>query len=279
MQRDSRHSRARRTGRTPILFAVSLLCLPLTAGAGIDDFFSDLNLVSTGQEEELSARVAAEVESKQPIIEDRRVRSYLSELGNRLVRQLDDPVFRYRFEVVDDASVNAFNIGGGRIYVHRGLIVHSRTEGELASVLAHEIGHQVERHVAKAITRQQAFQTLASFVVGADANQWVQLAAGLGITTGQLHFSRDAEREADGTMVNLLLRSGYDPREAVRMLTRIQQQQRGGGAAVASFFSSHPATGERIERVKRKIDRLRLRGDLRRDSKRFHEIQRLLAAR
>ena len=243
------------------------------------DFLSDLNLVSPKEESELSRGVAAEVEKKHRLVRDERIAGYVTAVGRRLVRTLREPVFRYDFRVVADPSFNAFNVGGGRIYVHTGLLTGARTEGEVASVLAHEIGHQVERHVAKAISREHAFRTAAAFLFGRDAASWVNLAVGLGITTGQIHFSRDAERKADDVMVTVLSRAGYDPREAVRMLERIQQIQRGDPGRVASFFSSHPPTSERIERVRERVARLAPGPGLRRDSKRFHAVQRLVRAR
>ena len=254
---------------------LGVLCLASPAGAQLD-FLSNLNLVSAAQEVELSRTVAAEVEKKHRLVRDERVAGYVTSVGRRLAGNLREPVFPYQFRVIADPSFNAFNVGGGRIYVHTGVVARTRTEGELASVLAHEIGHQAKRHVAKAITREQAFGGVASLLFGKDAAGWTQLAVGLGITTGQLHFSRDAEREADDVMITLLSRAGYHPQEAVRMLERIRKIQEGDGGRVASFLSSHPPTEERIARVRSRIARMKLGPGLRRDSERFHTVQRLV---
>jgi hypothetical protein len=106
--------------------------------------------------------------------------------------------------------VNAFGIGGGRIYVNAGLLAEADREGEVAAVLAHEIGHQVRRHVAKQISRQTVFDNLARVAVGSNASQWINLATGLGITTG--HGPRGRASDGDG---GFMPRAGYDPREAI----------------------------------------------------------------
>jgi predicted Zn-dependent protease len=260
--------------------AAAFLVLSLPSCAAVAGPFSSLgkvNLVSVEQETELSAEFAREVESKQRLVGNREVEDYVNDVGMRLVTALREPEFRYRFKVVDDREVNAFNIGGGRIYVHRGLLEAADTEGQVASVLAHETGHQVRRHVAKAISREQLFQTLASLAIGPNANQWIQLAAGLGITTGEMHFGREAEREADGVMVPLMTKAGWDPHEALGMFEKLRALEGREPGRVARIFSSHPPTSERIENVRREIGRTELPPRLVRDSRRFRDLKRELA--
>ena len=240
---------------------------------------ANVNFLSVEQERQVSAQFAAEVEKKQPVVRDSVIAGYVEEIGRRLAGELRDPEFRYTFRAVDDSSVNAFNIGGGYVYVHTGLLAGAGTEGQLASVLAHEIGHQVRRHVAKAISREQLFQTLAAVAVGPNSSQWLQLGAGLGLLTGQMHFGREAERDADEVMVTLMTRAGYDPNEALAMFEKLKSLDGSSPGKVAVLFSSHPPTTERIENVRRQIARLSLSPDLVRDSRRFHEVQSRLRTR
>jgi predicted Zn-dependent protease len=243
-----------------------------------DWLFSDLNLVSVEQEAEISRELARDVESKQPIVRDREIEEYVSDLGERLVGVLRRPDFRYRFLVVGDRTVNAFGIGGGRIYANAGLLAAADTEGQVAAVLAHEIGHQVRRHVAKQMSRQAVFENLARVAVGSHASQWINLAAGLGVTTGQLYFGREAEREADSVMVDLLPRAGYDPREALAIFVKLRAIEGRDPGAVATLLSSHPPTRERSEAIERAIARQRLPSNLIRDSRPFQEVhQRVLS--
>lgn len=152
------------------------------------------------------------------------------------------------------------------------------SEGQVAAVLAHEIGHQVRRDVAKQMSRQAVFENLARAAVGSHASQWINLAAGLGVTTGQLYFGREAEREADSVMVDLLPRAGYDPREALAMFAKLRSIEGRDPGAVAMLFSSHPPTRERSENIERDISHLRLPSGLIRDSARFQDVHRRLIA-
>ena len=236
-----------------------------------------VNFLSVEQEAQVSAQFAGEVTAQQKIVQDTVIRGYVEDVGQRLVATLKSPDFRYTFGVVADPALNAFNIGGGYVFVHTGLLGEADTEGQVASVLAHEIGHQVERHVAKAISRQQLFQTLAAAAVGENASQWVQLATALGITTGDRYFGREAEREADSVMVELMLRAGYDPREALGMFGKLQALSSAEPGTVSKIFSSHPPTGERIENVRRDIEKRSLPDGLVRDSDRYHQVKRRVA--
>jgi beta-barrel assembly-enhancing protease len=259
------------------LLGTLLLLAPAPARAGIADFLGDMNLVSVEQEAEIATTFAREIESKKRVVRDSAVQRYVSDVGNRLAGTLRRSEFRYRFRVLEDPQVNAFNAGGGFIYVNTGLLAAARTEGELAAVMAHEMGHQVKRHVAKAISRDAMFRSLASFAVGGKASQWVQLAAALGVTTGQLHFGREAERQADRVMVELMLAAGYDPRQALAMFDTIRRVQgRSGGGGI---FSSHPPTQERAQNVARLIEQRGRSGRLASDSRRFHEIKSRIRSR
>lgn len=268
-----------RRGRAPWLPLTLLLvaypaATPLLAGDASGLFgwlFSDLNLVSPEQENELARNVAKEVESQQRLVRDTEIEDYVNDLGQRLVAQTKAQ-FRYRFRIVDDPNVNAFGIGGGYIYVNSGLLAAADSEGEVVAVLAHEIGHQVRRHVAKQLSRQAVFESLARAAIGSNASQWVNLATGLGVTTGQLYFGREAEREADAVMVDLMPRAGYDPREALSMLAMLRAIQGSDPGAVATIFSSHPPTKERSEAVQALLARRRLPAGLIRNSARFDAI-------
>src|SRR5687768_14637316 len=130
-----------------VLSAFLLAGVPAAGAGGIDSltsFFSDFNFVSPQQEAQVSTTLAQEVEKKHPFVRDPAVRQYVNAVVGRLASALGEQPCRYRFKVVANREVNAFNIGGGRIYVHSGLLEQAGSEAEFASVLAHEIGHQVQ---------------------------------------------------------------------------------------------------------------------------------------
>jgi len=268
---------------TATLTLFVLLAIPLPPAAGDDSgglgwLFSGLNLVSVEQEAEISQQLAGEVDSRQRLVHDPEIERYVQDLGERLADAAGRSPFRYRFQVVADRGVNAFGIGGGRIYVNAGLLAEADREGEVAAVLAHEIGHQVRRHVAKQISRQTVLDNLARVAVGSNASQWINLATGLGITTGQLYFGREAEREADAVMVELMPRAGYDPREAIAIFAKLRAIEGRDPGLVAELFSSHPPTREREETIRQAIERERLPQGLIRDSARFQDVRRRVLA-
>jgi predicted Zn-dependent protease len=262
-----------------VMTLASALSWPPAAPAAdglLGSLFSDLNLVSVQQEAEISQQLARDIESKTPIVRDREIEDFVQDVGTRLVGALRRPDFRYQFRVVADRAVNAFGIGGGRIYVNAGLLAAADTEGQLAAVLAHEIGHQVRRHVAKQISRQAVFENLARFAIGSNASQWVNLAASLGMTTGQAYFGRAAEREADRVMVDLMPAAGYDPREALGMFAKLRAIEGNDPGTVAQIFASHPPTAERSANIREWLSQKRLPSGLERDSPRFQEVRRRL---
>lgn len=261
-----------RSPALPVLAALVFLaaCAQLVAPV------ANVNFLAPAQEREIADQFAAQVQKQQPVVTDAVLTAYLQKLGDRLEQGLPRPEFDYQFRLVRDEAVNAFNIGGGYVYVHTGLLKTADTEGQLVSVLAHEMGHQVHRHVAKAISRDQLFNTLAQVAVGSNASQWLALGANLGITTGQLYFGREAERQADDTMVALMVQTLYDPNEALAMFAKLEGLDQSQPSRVAMLFSSHPPTGERIENVRRAIAAAKLPANLYRDSSSFHEAKKRL---
>src|SRR5690606_29150958 len=136
-------------------------------------------------------------------------------------RRSSDPgpqPFRYEFAVVDDPEINAFAGPGGFVYVQTGTILAARNVAELAGVIAHEVGHVVERHVAENYNKQRAANLGrraavlgGGLVYGSAGATAASLATGLGSAAVLNSFGRDAEREADDFAVRVLPVAGYDP--------------------------------------------------------------------
>ena len=245
-------ARRRRNRAAVAVLAWIFLWLPSQAqgeSSGLFNWlFADLNLLSVEQEAEISQQLARDLESKQPILRDREIEGYhLGPRGAAGRGIAATGIFAIASSSSSTARSMRSGIGGGRIYVNAGLLAAVDTEGQVAAVLAHEIGHQVRRHVAKQMSRQAVFENLARVAVGSHASQWINLAAGLGVTTGQLYFGREAEREADSVMVDLLPRAGYDPREALAMFAS-SVPSRGAIPAPSRPSSPCSSTDGRAER-------------------------------
>ena len=163
----------------------------------------------------------------------------------------------YNFEifVVKDSSINAFALPGGFIGFHTGLIVSAETDSEVASVMGHETGHVLQRHLARELDKQTTNMmiALAGMALGALAASR-NPNAGVGIMQGgqalavnnQLSYSRDAEREADRVGFQILSASGYDVNGAPDFFQRLQRATGIMDNGVPAYVRTHPLTTERI---------------------------------
>jgi predicted Zn-dependent protease len=163
----------------------------------------------------------------------------------------------YHYEVfaIKDASINAFALPGGFIGFHTGLLIAAETDSEVASVMGHEIGHVLQRHLARSLERQgtNSIIALAGIVLGAlAAASNPSAAAGL-ITGGQalaiqnqLSYSRDAEREADRIGFQILQASGYDVNGAPAFFQRLQKAYGMMDSGIPGYLRTHPLTTDRI---------------------------------
>ncbi len=168
----------------------------------------------------------------------------------------------FRFFLVKDPSINAFALPGGYIGVHSGLVVQAARESELMSVLAHEIGHVTQRHIARLFgqQRQSTGVMIAAAVLAAIAASNSPDAAmgiiSLGQTVAvkdQLAFSRDAEREADRIGLGLLEESGFAPQAMADLFLKLSQAGRYYESAAPAWLRSHPLTLERIADVQARL--------------------------
>ena len=167
----------------------------------------DKNRFSPAQDVELGRRAAAELRSELPMVRDRRTENYVRQIGSRLVAaipgRLQQPLFRYTFQVVDRREINAFALPGGPIYVNRGMLDAARNEGEVAGVIAHELSHVALRHATAQATKGQKFQLgalagqILGSVVGGRTGAVIANGSQIGIGTYFLKYSREYEREAD----------------------------------------------------------------------------------
>jgi predicted Zn-dependent protease len=187
------------------------------------------------------------------VYNDPRLQAVIEQTVERLVAASEKPDLHYKVTMLNSQSVNAFALPTGQLYVTRGLIGLANDESELASVLAHEMGHVIAHHAE--IREQQARQAdLVSRVVTDVVSD--PEAGALALAKSKLalaSFSRAQEFEADAIGVGIASRAGYDPYGAVRFLTSMErnsdlkpQQTSAINPSAPDFLSSHPATPERV---------------------------------
>ncbi|EHK67869.1 peptidase family M48 [Achromobacter arsenitoxydans SY8] len=194
-------------------------------------------------------------------VDDPELSQYLTTMGRKLAGFAPGAVPEVEMFGVRDPEINAFAMPGGFIGVNTGLIVSSASESELAAVLAHEIGHVVQRHIARGMTQQNQnsmvmLASLAGALLAALAGGGGNLAMGVAAfgqaaaINRQLGFSRDAEREADRAGLQMLTKAGYDADGMAQMFARLMNASRlNEGAGGGSWASTHPLSIERMSDV------------------------------
>jgi predicted Zn-dependent protease len=219
---------------------------------------NELSLVSESQEIELGKQSAEQVQQSIGFYEDPAVQSYVSEIGMRMAKASERPNLPWEFHVVNDASVNAFALPGGFIYVTRGLMTSINNEAELATVLGHEIGHVTNRHSVQQISKQQVAQLGLGIgsILSNDVARMAGLASqGLGVLF--LKYSRDAENQADLAGFRYSLNQNYDVREMASVFQTLDRvSAAGGGGRLPEWLATHPNPGTRIENTEQRLDTL-----------------------
>lgn len=237
--------------------------------------------LSVDDERSLGADFARNFEHRTELVRDPTVTRYIAAIGTRLVEHAGPQPFSYRFKVISNDDVNAFAAPAGHIYLYTGTILKARNVSELAGVMAHEIGHVVQRHIARNFNRaiatnilRQASAAAAQLAAGADAGRATAALGGVAAMGYLNTFSREAEHEADAFALRLMHRAGYDPRGLVSFFETLQGQK---GGSAPTFLSSHPPTPVRITRARELIEQLprgvRLEAN---DGGRLRQVQRIL---
>lgn len=222
--------------------------------------------LSPAAERKLGDEIMRQAREAGDVMEDAAATEYLNAIGATLVAHVapGDRSQDIQFFLVDDPQINAFALPGGHIGVNSGLIVATQSESELASVMAHEMGHVLQRHIARSVARQKqtSLVALAATLLGVlaasrantvDAGR-AAIVAGQGyVIQDQLNFGRDAEREADRAGFQILQDAGFDVNAMATFFGRLQQATRVYETAVPAFLQSHPLTTERIADIQNRI--------------------------
>ncbi len=240
--------------------------LPALGDAAAEDF-------SVGTERKLGDQIMREIRRDPDYLDDPLLLEYLQSLWQPLLAQaraqgnigpdIDD---RFAWEpfLVRDRSVNAFALPGGYVGVHLGLMAITATRDELASVLAHEMSHVTQRHIARSIasSKRQSLLGVAALIVGvlaasrarnADAANAVIAGSQAATIQGQLNFSRDAEREADRIGFAMLAGAGFAPGGMAAMFEKLDQSSRLNDSGGFPYLRSHPLSTERIGEARSRL--------------------------
>ncbi len=162
--------------------------------------------------------------------------------------------YAWEFKLVEDKSINAFAMPGGKVVVYSGLLPITKDEASLAVVIGHEIGHVVAKHANERISQQLALQyggaVAGELLKEVAANKIGQTVFGLGAQVGvMLPYARKQEYEADELGLIFMAMAGYDPRVAIPFWTRMAQSSQGG--KIPEFLSTHPTDDKRISNMEK----------------------------
>src|SRR5882672_9587947 len=222
------------------------------------------------------------------IVRDIRFRepAYLGNLGAQLTQVTAGARHDFEFFALRDPAINAFALPGGFVGVHTGLINAADTESELASVLAHEISHVTQRHIARMIGQQQQMQLPVMAALAAailfgrsrpDLASGAIAAAQGGAVQAQLSYSRDFEREADRVGLQALNAAGFDARAMAVFFEKMQRSARvSDDGSVPGYLRTHPVTTERIADAQNRAASMPYRQHL--DSQEFQLVRAKLRA-
>lgn len=258
----------------------SLLCATPLAIAPAMSAAQNLPSLGDTEREDLSPLVERKVGEQimrdlrrdRDYLEDGPLLEYLNNFGSGLLAShpeaRGEANYDFFFFAVRDPMLNAFALPGGFIGVHSGLMLAAQTESELASVMAHEIGHVSQRHIARMLGKQKQdslipLAALAMAVLAArsspDAAMGMMMGGqGLAIQR-QLSFSRDAEREADRVGLQILRDANFDTSGMIAFFRRLQTASRSYGDNIPAFLRSHPLTSERIADIQARTSDVRYR--------------------
>lgn len=212
--------------------------------------------MTTADENRLGREAMEQLRQQDAISDDAELNLYINGLGSRLAGGVPTGGIKFTFFVVNDGTINAFAMPGGYIGVNKGLILATQSEGELASVIGHEMAHVTQHHMARmqASSVSSKLTLLATLVAAVlvsrsgngDATMGA-LNAGVGLSVAnQLSFSRDFEREADRVGMQYLSAAGFDVRDMPAFFQRLQQSEHMNGGEAYAFLRTHPVTVERI---------------------------------
>ena len=213
------------------------------------------SVISPSYERRLGQMFLKQVRRFSRIIDDPEVESYIQTLGYNLSSHSDNTEQPFTFFMVDNPTINAFAGPGGMIGINSGVILNSESESEFAGVIAHEIAHVTQRHLARMFEEAKRFSLpTAAAMIGALVIATQDPAAGQAAITGiagfnvqnQINFTRENEEEADRIGISLLAKSNFDPRGMPAFFERLQKISKFSQSNAPDFFRTHPLTTSRI---------------------------------
>jgi predicted Zn-dependent protease len=239
---------------------LTLAVLSPAADVNLPDIGSPADAtLSKNDEARLGRAIMAEIRKSGEVVEDPLVTEYVNEIGHRIAAQANnDGIHNFNFFVIDNPAINAFALPGGFIGVHTGLLEATRNEDELAGVLAHEVAHVTQRHIARSIhaSQRQSLLSMAimlgAVIAAAAGGSGDAVQGAIAVAQGtsaqqQINFTRSNEYEADRIGISALANAGFDPQGMASFFEVISRgNNRPMDQRVPEFLRTHPVSSARI---------------------------------
>ncbi len=238
-------------------------------GADLPDFGTPADAVlNKSREGQIGRSVMLQMRNAGVVVDDPLLNEYVQSIGAHIASHANNGSHSFRFFVINDSAINAFAMPGGYIGLHTGLILASDNESELAGVIAHEVSHVTQRHIARSLYDAQRTSivslaaTLAAVLLGAasdvsgDAIAGVVSASQAAAVQRQINFTRAHEHEADRVGIEVLASAGYDPNGMATFFEKISRRYGFGGRDVPAILQTHPVTATRIAEARDRARRL-----------------------
>jgi len=248
--------RARSGGKARLMMAVVMVAIALfsfLSSRDVNEITGETQYISMTPRQEIALGLQATPQMIQQyggLYDDPKVQEYVDTIGHKIVQNsaAADSEYQFDFHLLNDPqTINAFALPGGQIFITTALYQKFSTEGQLAGVLGHEIGHVVARHSAQRIAQSELTEGMIGAVVTASGSAGTaQIAQMIGQMVN-MKYGRADEIQSDVLGVDFIVDAGYDPRSMISVMQILAGSA--GGNRQPEFFSSHPNPENRIGRI------------------------------
>ncbi|MEG6549878.1 M48 family metalloprotease [Desulfocurvibacter africanus] len=263
---------------------VIVLTAILIAGTALPGMAQLFGGFDVKKERELGDQFDHLVRSRMAVVEDPEIVDYITTLVSDIARHMPPQPWPIKVGVLRQNALNAFAGPAGHMFVFTGLIANMENEDELAAVIAHELAHVSQRHIAQKIEKAQLvglaamLGTLAGVFLGSEGGQALAYGSQAASQAAMLNYSREDEREADDVGFQYLSAAGYSPQGMVRSFEILKRKQWIMGSSFPGYLSTHPALTERIGYLEDRIATLKGKPLPKTDNSRFLRIRTLVRA-
>jgi predicted Zn-dependent protease len=246
----------------PRLLPLALICSALLLGGCARNPVTgghDVTVISKKSEVEQGRKQHEEVIKFYGVYEDQALQDYVNDIGQKLAHVSERPELEWHFTIVDADDINAFALAGGYIYITRGLMAYLNTEGQLAAVLGHEIGHVCRRHQVRQETQGLMTGILAMGAAIFTGSRAVADLANIGGEALLRGYGREMELEADASGAGYIAKAGYDPKAMLDVLSVLKnqeifevdraRQENREPQIYHGVFSTHPSADVRLQQA------------------------------